>query len=226
MSNPTPSDARTLMVLGLLQAGPQHGYELHRIVLAHGSLSADFKKPTLYHLLHRLTEQGAVRVHAEAGTRGRRGERLVFALTPAGGELFQELLRNALSTYDPVQANFEMASAYLPWLPGAEARALLRSRRAAIAGRHAEVLRELDHLTGQPASQRLAARSIASDHALALLEAELAWMDRLMKHLASPGGQSKLLTRAGPAGRPSFRPAVPRAVGDRTINRPPQRRTR
>ena len=48
---------RTLMVLGLLKAGPRHGYELHRIVVAHGSLYADFKKPTLYHLLHRLAMQ-------------------------------------------------------------------------------------------------------------------------------------------------------------------------
>lgn len=206
MSNPKPSDARTLMVLGLLQAGPQHGYELHRIVLAHGSLSADFKKPTLYHLLHRLTEQGAVRVRAEAGTRGRRGERLVFELTGDGAALFQQLLRNALSTYDPVQVNFEMASAYLPWLPADEAQELLKRRRKAIEIRHGEVLHELDHLNGQPASQRLAARSLATDHALTLLEAELAWMHRAMGHLASPGGQTTPLTRSVPA--------LWRAVGD------------
>ena len=109
------------MVLGLLQAGPQHGYELHRIVVAHGTLYADFKKPTLYHLLHRLTVQGAVEVHAEGGTRGRLGERLVFALTPAGATKFQELLRHALSTYDPAQTAFEMATAYLPWIPPKEA---------------------------------------------------------------------------------------------------------
>ena len=42
MANPKPSDAKTLMVLGLLQAGPRHGYELHRIVTAHGTLYADF----------------------------------------------------------------------------------------------------------------------------------------------------------------------------------------
>ncbi len=198
MSKATPSDARTLMVLGLLQAGPQHGYELHRIVLAHGALSADFKKPTLYHLLHRLTEQGAVGVHAEAGTRGRRGERLVFALTAVGAELFQQLLRSALSSYDPVQANFEMASAYLPWLPRHEGGALLQQRRAAVAARHAEVLEDLDHLDGQPASQRLAARSLAIDHALTLLDAELAWMDRVIRHLATPGGQTMPLTRALP----------------------------
>jgi|CXWL01.1.fsa_nt_gi DNA-binding PadR family transcriptional regulator len=199
MANPKPSDAKTLMVLGLLQAGPRHGYELHRIVVAHGALYADFKKPTLYHLLHRLTVQGAVVVHAEGGTRGRRGERLVFALTPAGGNKFQDLLRNALSTYDPAQTTFEMAAAYLPWIPVKEAEALLAQRRDAIKTRHAEVVSELNHLTGEPASQRLAARSLATDHALSLLDAELAWMERAARHLASPGGRTTLLERAGPA---------------------------
>ena len=195
MANPKPSDAKTLLVLGLLQAGPRHGYELHRIVVAHGTLYADFKKPTLYHLLHRLTLQGAVEVHAEGGTRGRRGERLVFALTPRGDALFQDLLRNALSTYDPAQTTFEMATAYLPWLPADEAQSLLHQRRRAIETRHAEVVNELDHLTGEPDSQRLAARSLATDHALSLLDAELAWMERAARHLAGPRGRTTSLTR-------------------------------
>jgi DNA-binding PadR family transcriptional regulator len=206
MANPKPSDAKTLMVLGLLQAGPRHGYELHRIVVAHGTLYADFKKPTLYHLLHRLTVQGAVEVHAEGGTRGRRGERLVFALTPAGDTKFQELLRNALSTYDPGQTSFEMATAYLPWIPAKEAQALLARRRRAIEARHAEVVHELDHLTSEPASQRLAARSLATDHALSLLDAELAWMQRAVRHLASPVGRTTALTRPSPKPRPRNRP--------------------
>ncbi len=199
MANPKPSDAKTLMVLGLLQAGPRHGYDLHRIVVAHGTLYADFKTPTLSHLLHRLTVQGAVEVHAEGGTRGRRGERLVFALTPQGGELFQELLRNALSTYNPAQMNFEMAAAYLPWIPVKEAESLLAQRRQAIETRQAEVVNELDHLTSEPASQRLAARSLATDHALSLLNAELAWMDRAARHLATPDGRTTSLTRSEPS---------------------------
>jgi DNA-binding PadR family transcriptional regulator len=209
MANPKPSDAKTLMVLGLLQAGPRHGYELHRIVVAHGTLYADFKKPTLYHLLHRLAVQGAVEVHAEGGTRGRRGERLIFALTPAGSAKFQELLRDALSTYDPAQTAFEMATAYLPWIPQKEAAALLAKRRQAIESRYAEVVHELDHLTSEPASQQLSARSLATDHALSLLHAELAWMDRAARHLASPVGRTTALTRPAPKTRPRNKPGHP-----------------
>jgi len=191
-----PADARTLMVLGLLQSGPRHGYELHRILVAHGTLNADFKKPTLYHLLHRLAVQGAVEVHAEGGTRGRRGERLVFALAPSGAERFQELLRAALSTYDRVDTTFEMATAYLPWIPPQEAHALLTKRRQAIAALHATVVSELEHLTAQAASRILAARSLATDHALSRFEAEIAWLDRAMEHLATPEGRTTPLQRA------------------------------
>jgi DNA-binding PadR family transcriptional regulator len=198
MKSGKPSDARTLMLLGLLQGGPKHGYELHRIVVAHGTLYADFKKPTLYHLLHRLTEQGAVKVHTQAGTRGRRGERLVFELTAGGRELFGDLLRTALSTYEPVQTTFQMAAAYLPWIPAREGQALLHKRRRVIEALRAEVAGDLDHLAAEPDSQRLAARSLAADHALSLLDAELAWLDRAMQHLAKPGGKSRRLQRAVP----------------------------
>ena len=206
MSQQKPTDARTLMVLGLLTGGPKHGYELLRILLAHGSLSTEFKKPTLYHLLHRLTLQGAVQVHAEGGTRGRRGERLVFGLTGQGESQFQELLRQALSTYDRSATTFEVATAYLPWLPPEEAQSLLGKRRQAIATLNAELQGELAKLAGEPPGRRLAARGLALDHAISLLEAETAWLDRAMTHLGSPTERHTLLRRPVPPLR--------RAAGD------------
>src|SRR5512134_2593702 len=153
--------AKTLMVLGLLQSGPKHGYELHRIVVAHGSLYADFKKPTIYHLLHRLALQGAVQVRSEGGARGPRGERLVFALAPKGGALLMRLLRDALSSYDAGHTSFEVATAFLALLPATEAQELLRRRRAVVRERRAEVVAEDEVMAGQPDSARLAARRLA-----------------------------------------------------------------
>ena len=91
---------RMLMVLGVLHAGARHGYELHRILVAHGTVYADFKKPTLYHLLARLAEQGVVDLKSETGARGPRGERLVYSITAQGRAVFQELLRSVLGSYD------------------------------------------------------------------------------------------------------------------------------
>jgi len=178
-----PQASRTLMVLGLLTSGPRHGYELHRIVVAHGSLYADFKKPTLYHLLHRLAGQGAVEVHSEGGARGPRGERLVFALTPAGEAQFRALLRQALSSYETEPTLFEVAAAFLMMLPADEAQGLLEQRRTAVRARRAEMQAEMEVRSAQPAAARLAARQLATGHALHLMDAEIGWLERVIGQL-------------------------------------------
>ncbi|MBL8644453.1 MAG: PadR family transcriptional regulator, partial [Rhodospirillaceae bacterium] len=165
--------ARTLMVLGLLQRGPMHGYELYRIIVAHGALYADFKKPTLYHLLERLAEDGAVKVTSQAGARGRRGERLVYALTAAGRRIFMDLLRDTLGAYQPVQSGLDVAIVFMARLPPADAIALLTARRAAVLARRALIAGE-----GRPPPppERAAAASLAAGHALGLIDAELDWI--------------------------------------------------
>ena len=175
------------MVLGLLKSGPKHGYELHRIVVAHGSLYSDFKKPTLYHLLHRLALQGAVRVHSEGGARGPRGERLVFALAPKGESLFVQLLRVALSSYDPNHTCFEVATAFLGWLPAAAAQDLLRRRRTVVRARRAELLSEMQTISGDGHGDaaRTAARKLAADHSLSLMDTEIAWTDRAVRQIGA-----------------------------------------
>lgn len=175
------------MVLGLLKSGAKHGYELHRIVVAHGSLYSDFKKPTLYHLLHRLALQGAVRFRSEGGARGPRGERLVFALTPKGETLFMKLLRGTLSSYDASHTGFEVAMAFLGWLPATEARQLLHDRRAVIRVRRAEVAGEVETMSRHPERARTAARQLAADHALTLMDAEIAWTDRAIRRIGERG---------------------------------------
>jgi DNA-binding transcriptional ArsR family regulator len=75
---------KRLLLLGLLRHGPLSGYELNRIVRAHGDLYADLKKANIYYLLTRLAEDGLVEVEVQPGARGRRGERLVYRLTAVG----------------------------------------------------------------------------------------------------------------------------------------------
>jgi len=87
---------KILLILGLLHHGPLHGYELHRIIRAHGELYADLKKANLYYLLDRLAADGYLHVDVEPGARGARGERLVYTLTDAGRDRFDTLLREAL----------------------------------------------------------------------------------------------------------------------------------
>lgn len=194
------------MVLGLLLAGPRHGYDLHRIVVAHGPLYADFKKPTLYHLLGRLADQGAVRFRLEGGARGARGERLVYSITAAGRRLFGELLRTGLRSYDGTQTGLEVAVVFLAHIPAGEAAALLRERRDRILERRAVIAAELGPLAGPSPADRIEAGFLAADHALSFMDTEIGWIDRVVAHLEAAGPRRACSASA----RKDVRSAIPR----------------
>lgn len=172
---------KELIVLGLLGRAPQHGHELHRIVRAHGELYADLKKANLYHLLERLEKQGCLKVKRESGARGRRGERLVYAITAKGRRHFMTLLRRVLQNYETPHSGVEVAAVFIPRLPPGEALELLRERRHAVAERQAMLERDFAGF-----SQRGPAARISADHILSMNAAELAWIDRALVTLEHP----------------------------------------
>jgi DNA-binding PadR family transcriptional regulator len=176
---------KALLILGLLVDRPLHGYELHRIVRSHGELYTDLKKANLYYLLNRLAAEGALTVHMEPGTRGRRGERLVYALTDLGRAHFETLLREVMRTYAPVHTGVDVAVVFLAHVPAAEATTLLRERRSIVAERRTHVAAELG---SGVANGPLV--SIAADHLLSLIDAELAWIDRSLDRLQALGWES------------------------------------
>lgn len=171
---------KELLVLGLLERQPLHGHELHRIVRAHGELYADLKKANLYHLLSRLAEQGHLKVRTEPGTRGRRGERLVYALTAKGRNKFMALLKEVMRNYETVHSGVEVAAVFLSRLPPAEALALLEERRRVVVARQAMLARDF-----QGFDKRGAYARISADHITAMTDAELAWIDRSLALLRS-----------------------------------------
>lgn len=172
---------KELIVLGLLERGPQHGHELHRIVRAHGELYADLKKANLYHLLARLEEEDCLKVKRQPGTRGRRGERLVYAITAKGRRYFLSLLRRVLQHYETAHSGVEVAAVFLGRLPPAEALALLTERRRVVAEREAMLQRDFAGFDKRGPYAR-----ISADHILSMNAAELAWIDRALKTLNNP----------------------------------------
>jgi DNA-binding PadR family transcriptional regulator len=176
--------AKVLMVLGLLKRGPQHGYELHRVVVAHGSIYADLKKPTLYHLLERLARAGYVELRTEDGARGPRGERLVYSITASGHAEFVRLLRDLVTHYTPLPMAIEMAVSFLSYVPLAEAIALLTARRADVEACRLALAAQLEDVR-----RRGVFPALSGEHLLALADAELAWVNRALATLetAPPG---------------------------------------
>lgn len=173
---------KLLLLLGLLRQGPLYGYELHRIVRAHGELYTDLKKANLYYLLDRLAKEGYLSVQTEGGTRGVRGERLIYTLTDQGRSRFDALLREILLTYEPVHTGVGTAVVFLAQLPPAEGLALLEERRQVVAERRSLVVAGLgDSPTTGPLVH------IAGDHLVSLIDAELAWIDRSLAYLREHG---------------------------------------
>lgn len=173
---------KVLLLLGLLLHGPRYGYELHQIVRAHGELYADLKKSNLYYLLERLAAEGSLSVRAEEGTRGARGERLIYALTDQGRMRFNELLREVILTYEPAHTGVDTAVMFLATLPHDESLHLLRERRRIIGARREAVAKQL--AAGAEGNPLL---HVASDHLLSLIDAELAWLDRSVTYLRDRG---------------------------------------
>jgi DNA-binding PadR family transcriptional regulator len=178
---------KTLLVLGLLRSRPLHGYELHRIVRAHGELYTDLKKANLYYLLDRLARDGYLDVQVEPGARGARGERLIYTITEKGRAYFEMLLRGVLRTYEPVHTGIDVAVVLLEHLPLNEAIELLDERHSIVAYRRSQVASGL----GDSADHSLL-ESIAADHLLALIDSELAWIDRSLQRLREAEGVTTL----------------------------------
>jgi DNA-binding PadR family transcriptional regulator len=173
---------KELHILGLLLSGPKTGYDLHRIVVAHGELFTDLKKGNVYYLLERLAESGALQVTAEAGARGPRRERLIYALTDQGRRRFDELLRTVVRTYEPAHTGIEVGMFFLAHLAVQDAIHLLKERRHSVLQRRAVIVGEegrVDHLH----------EHLAQDHLLALMDAEVAWVERTMQRLRGRHGE-------------------------------------
>lgn len=207
----TPAQAaKMLMVLGLLQDRPRHGYDLHRIVVAHGALYAELKKPTLYNLLERLSEAGLVSVRTEGGARGREGKRFIYEITAAGRNAFDELLIIALSADEAAGINFEIAVAFIDHLPVTTAIQVLGERRRSLERRHAALTEDLRMRGTMFTPRKAMSVRFAGEHALALMAAEINWIDNVKESLAnatnaakSGGRTSRRRLRARP--RPSRR---------------------
>lgn len=161
---------RQLLLLGLLRGQEMHGYQLNEFIDRQMAFCVDLKRSTAYYLLDKLCREGLV--SQELGREGNRPERRIYRITPAGEQRFQELLRHNLAEYAPPMYGIDIGVIYQGHLPAAEAAGLLHERRAAMLAHRAEL--EGLRATLPPG------HSAVVEHHLVHLDAELAWLDRLI----------------------------------------------
>jgi DNA-binding PadR family transcriptional regulator len=166
------SASNELLLLGLLQRQAMHGYELYEFLEHRLHSVADLKKPTAYRLLERLHAEGLVDRAVERA--GRRPERMVYRLTRSGLERFESLLREQLAQGQPALYPGNIPLLFSDHLPAPERGRLLGERRRMLREHRAGVEAAVAaHTSGT--SPRL-----VLEHDLALLDAELQWLDQVL----------------------------------------------
>ena len=159
---------RELLLLGLLRKQEMHGYQLAEFLDTHLSMFFDLKKATAYNLLGKMEERGWVASHEEQ--EGRRPPRRVYAITPEGETLFQDLLRETLPIHRPAAFPGNVPILFMDALPSQELDDLLEERREAIREQRTALETHVDHV-GHP----------LFDHQLLILNAEEVWIGGLLK---------------------------------------------
>ena len=145
-----------------------HGYQLSEFLETHLAMFFDIKKATAYNLLGKMEKKRWVTSRKEQA--GNRPPRRVFTITPEGEAVFQDLLRRALPEYRRAAFPGNVPILFMDALPAEELEDLLDQRMDTIRERIVALKTHLDHV-GHP----------LFDHQLLILEAELSWLEDLLR---------------------------------------------
>ena len=195
-----PYNPLALAVLALLFERPMHPYEIATTLKQrHKDESIKIRYGSLYTVIDLLLKRAFIAAR-ETSREGRRPERTVYVLTPSGyDELrawMQDLLRDPVKEYPQFAAGLSL----LPVLRPEEAVSLLRQRALRLSGEVKRIEAQLAELGRQevpvPASElrpQLAGRKfpplfvVESEFALALIKAELGFVNDLVRRISEEG---------------------------------------
>ncbi len=121
---------KILFLLGLIRNADMYGYHLIDLAESHFNLVVSITKPTTYRLLDKMTANGWITNREEQV--GNRPPRKIYSITPAGEEIFCDLLRQSLAEYRPTEYASPVSLAFLSVLPIEESLSLLEGRRIQI----------------------------------------------------------------------------------------------
>ena len=165
-------------LLGLLENGPRHGYELKRTYDEKLGQDRPLHYGQVYSTLSRLLRDGLVEVSGVNPGDG--PDRKSYAITAAGVTDVETWLRTP-ETPEPYLQNTMYTKVVLALLSGRSAADVLETQRA-------EHLRVMRALTKRRAAGNLA-DALICDHALFHLEADLRWLELTVARLGALEGE-------------------------------------
>ncbi len=174
------SNLLALAVLSLLTERPMHPYEVSTVMRQRGLAdSIKLNYGSLYSVIEALLREGLI-VPQETQRDGRHPERTVYATTEAGRTEFFSWLRSLIHTPATEYTQFAAGLSFLAHFSPTEAAALLEERtrhlsekiRAKRSAMEVNMLHGLDRLF-----------LVEDEYALVLQEAELAWVQQLIREI-------------------------------------------
>jgi DNA-binding PadR family transcriptional regulator len=168
-----------LSILALLREAPMHPYQMQRLLrLRHKDEILVLKRGSLYHAIGRLVRAGLIAVRT-TGREGKRPERTVYRITPAGLSAFMQAIRQMVATPRRESSEFMAALSFLVHLEPEEAAQYLKDR---VQRLEAEIKQRTAGLAS--ASAHVARINLVeSEYLISMLKAELTWVRGLEKEI-------------------------------------------
>ncbi len=168
-----------LAVLVLLWEKPMHPYEMSRTLRERGKeKNIKLNYGSLYSVVEQLQRNGLV-TDVETVRDGRRPERTVYAATTDGLDLMEEWMAELLSTPIAEFPQFEAALSLMAALPPDHVADLLE-RRVVLLRLEAGSIRSGLQLVEEQVPRLFL---VEEEYHLAMLEAEIAWVEVLVKQI-------------------------------------------
>ena len=184
-----PSNPLALAVLALLFERPMHPYEMGVILKQrHKEESIKLRYGSLYTVIELLLRRTFI-VARETARDGRRPERTVYEITPAGRDELRAWMTDLLAEPVKEYPQFEAALCLLPVLPPDEALGLLRARVERIAQNMAALTQHVEAI-GELNFPPLFL--VETEYRLALMKAEQHFVAELVRRIESGWGPLEL----------------------------------
>jgi DNA-binding PadR family transcriptional regulator len=169
-----------LALLALLAPGlPMHPYQMASVLRRTGKdREIKIKWGSLYTVVQNLEKHGLIEA-TSSDREGRRPERTTYAITGAGRGELRDWLRELVADPEPEYPRFEAALSVIGVLGPDETRSLLEQRLGALDASIEAERAELAHHVKTVARLFL----VEAEYALAMREAEAAWVRSLLAEL-------------------------------------------
>jgi DNA-binding PadR family transcriptional regulator len=184
-----PSNPLALAVLTLLFERPMHPYEMGVILKQrHKEESIKLRYGSLYTVIELLLRRAFI-VARETGRAGRRPERTVYEITPAGRDELRAWMADLIAEPIKEYPQFEAALCLLPILPPDEALALLQRRLAAIGQNVTALTQRVESIGDQNFPPLFL---VETEYRLALMRAEQHFVAELIRRIQGGWGPLEL----------------------------------